>query len=118
MENLVCALVEKQFVTTFPGAVQLQLTGRVFTKMLGGLKGQLRAGEKGHWASSWSLWGGGLQGSLSVCWALNSSTQACHVLGLARAHCSLPNQPPHCTGQGEDGQSWPGNDQPEAMKQE
>lgn len=26
--------------------------------MLGGLKGQLRAGEKGHWASSWSLWGG------------------------------------------------------------
>lgn len=27
-------------------------------QMLGGLKGQLRAGEKGHWALSWSLWGG------------------------------------------------------------
>lgn len=27
MENPVCALVEKQFVTTFPGALEFQLTG-------------------------------------------------------------------------------------------
>lgn len=31
MENPVCALVEKQFVTTFPGAVELQLIGKLFT---------------------------------------------------------------------------------------
>lgn len=31
MENPVCALVEKQFVTRFPGAAQFQLIGRVFT---------------------------------------------------------------------------------------
>lgn len=30
MENPVCALVEKQFVTTFPGAVWFELIGRVF----------------------------------------------------------------------------------------
>lgn len=30
MENPVCALVEKQFVTTFPVAVEFQLIGRVF----------------------------------------------------------------------------------------
>lgn len=31
MENLVCVLVEKQFVTTLPGAVEFQLIGKVFT---------------------------------------------------------------------------------------
>lgn len=29
MENPVCVLVEKQFVTRFPGAVEFQLIGRV-----------------------------------------------------------------------------------------
>lgn len=31
MENLVCALVEKQFVTTFPGAVKFQVIEGVLT---------------------------------------------------------------------------------------
>lgn len=74
MENLVCALVEKQFVTTFPGAVKFQLIGRVFTIWLGGLTGQLKAWEKGHLACPGHFrWGErGLPGSLSGPWALNS----------------------------------------------
>lgn len=42
MENPVCALVEKQFVTTFPGAVEFQLIGRVFTIYLRAWRGQLK----------------------------------------------------------------------------
>ena len=52
MENPVCALVEKQFVTTFPGAVEFQLMGRGFTIHKGGLTGSPKAGGTGHWGSS------------------------------------------------------------------
>lgn len=59
MENPVCALVEKQFVTTFPGALEFQLTvgGGVAAiyQALGGLTGQCKAGEMGHLASSCPL---------------------------------------------------------------
>ena len=47
MENLVCALVEKQFVTTFPGAVKFQVIEGYLPYTLGGRTGQLQAAEKG-----------------------------------------------------------------------
>lgn len=54
MENPVCALVEKQFVTRFPGAVEFQLIGRVFT-YAGRADRVAQARGDGHWASSGHL---------------------------------------------------------------
>lgn len=48
MENPVCALVEKQFVTTFPGAVGFQLVGRGFTIHRKGRQGCPRLVGTGH----------------------------------------------------------------------
>lgn len=61
MENPVCALVEKQFVTTFPGAVELRLIGRVFT-YAGRAGGAAQAWGEGHGASLSPQAAGALQG--------------------------------------------------------
>lgn len=59
MENPVCALVEKQFVTTLPGAVEFQLIGRVFI-YAGRADRAAQAWGHGLWASSGHFrWGGG-----------------------------------------------------------
>lgn len=91
MENPVCALVEKQFVT-FPGAAELQLIGRIFTY----------AGRAGGAAQTWGDGHGprghprlrGLSKVAPMCPALygrTPSSQACHVLGAGKDAFHTPS---------------------------